>query len=91
MHRDVVASNPAHSVSLAHNEICPVQGFLIPKKVVTVQGHPEFTETIVREVLQLRHETKVLTDEVYQSGMDRVANEHDGVTIAKAFLKFLRE
>jgi GMP synthase-like glutamine amidotransferase len=91
MHRDAVLSNPANSISLAENGACPVQGFVIPGKVITVQGHPEFTEAIMREILHLRRDAGILTEEQFKSGMDRVADEHDGVDIARAFLRFYRE
>ena len=91
MHRDAVFSYPAHAIPLAETAVCAVQGFLIPGRVITVQGHPEFTEEIVREILEMRHGVGILTDEIYKSGMDRVANEHDGVDIARAFLRFMRE
>lgn len=91
MHRDAVASLPAGAESLAETEACPVQGFIIPGKVITVQGHPEFTGPIVKEILDSRHEMGILSDEIYKDGVDRVYNEHDGVAIAQAFLRFLRE
>lgn len=91
MHRDAVFSYPAGAVPLADTDVCPVQGMLVPGKVITVQGHPEFTEGIVREILESRHDSKIISDELYKSGIDRVANEHDGLTIARAFLKFMRE
>jgi hypothetical protein len=56
-----------------------------------VQGHPEFTGRIVREILESRKGMGILSDEIYQGGIDRVDDEHDGVEIARAFLKFLRE
>ena len=89
MHRDAVASLPAGADSLAETDICAVQGFVIPGKVITVQGHPEFTGPIVKEILDSRHKMGILTDEIYQDGVDRVQNEHDGVPIARAFLRFL--
>jgi len=91
MHRDAIASLPAGAESLAETEICAMQGFLIPGKVITVQGHPEFTEPIVKEILDSRHDMGILSDEVYKDGVDRVADEHDGVAVAQAFLKFMRE
>lgn len=90
MHRDAVFAYPAGAVPLAETDVCPVQGMLIPGKVVTVQGHPEFTEGIVREILEARHAIAIFSDEVYKSGIDRVANDHDGVAIARAFIKFMQ-
>ncbi len=91
MHRDAVLAYPPDAIPLGDTPGCPTQGMLIPGRLVTVQGHPEFTEDIVREILETRHESGVITDEVYQSGIDRVAADHDGVAVAKAFLKFMRE
>lgn len=90
MHRDIVVSNPEGAESLAETDICSTQGFLLPGKAITVQGHPEFTGEIVTEILGLRIETQIVSEEVYKSGMDRVQDEHDGERIARAFLKFMR-
>ncbi len=90
MHRDAVFSYPPDTIPLGKTDVCAVQGMLLPGRAVTVQGHPEFTEGIVREILEMRHDSGVLTDDIYESAIDRVANEHDGVAIAKAFLRFMK-
>ncbi|KAF3767164.1 class I glutamine amidotransferase-like protein [Cryphonectria parasitica EP155] len=90
MHRDIVFGTPEGAEDLAATDVCSQQGYLLPGKAITVQGHPEFTETIVSEILGLRHDTKIFSDDMYQSGMDRVGNEHDGERIARVFLKFMR-
>ncbi|KAJ4300086.1 hypothetical protein N0V88_002755 [Collariella sp. IMI 366227] len=91
MHRDQVFSVPAGAELLASTDKCMNHGFLVPKKVITVQGHPEFTEDIMQEILELRHESGLLTDEVYQSGTERNGDHHDGVFMAQVFVKFLQE
>lgn len=63
----------------------------IPKRLITVQGHPEFTEDMVREILEMRRYGGILGEDVFEDGMRRVANKHDGVAVARAFLRFLRE
>lgn len=88
MHRDAVLELPKDATSLASTTKCPVQGFLLPGRAVTVQGHPEFTGGIVREILDVRHNLGALTDDIYQPGIDVVDSKHDGETIARAFLKF---
>lgn len=89
MHRDSVSSIPAGAEPLAESDVCAVQGLVVPGKAMTVQGHPEFTEAIVRELLEARRTTGVISDELYRSGMARVGDEHDGLSIARAFLAFL--
>ncbi|ERT03391.1 GMP synthase (glutamine-hydrolyzing) [Sporothrix schenckii 1099-18] len=88
MHRDIVVEYPAGAVPLASTDVCAVQGMLLPGRAVTVQGHPEFTGPIVREILEARHAMGVLSDDVYQKGIDVVDDKHDGEAIARAFLKF---
>lgn len=91
MHRDIVDEFPKGSIPLGSNEICEVQGFYSPGRYLTVQGHPEFTNEIISEILFNRHTVGIFTDEVYNEAMKRAPLPHDGVAIAKAFLKFYRE
>ena len=56
-----------------------------------MQGHPEFSKEIVTELLEMRHKQGIFDDEVYEGGISRVGRDHDGVIVAKAFLRFLME
>lgn len=91
MHKDLVYNYPHGVEELGSSGPCKVQGMYIPKRVITVQGHPEFTEEIVKELLEKRREQNIFGDEIYQEAMARVARPHDGVLVAKAFLRFLME
>jgi len=91
MHRDIVFSYPSGVEELAYTDKCAVQGMYVPKRLITVQGHPEFDEDIVRELLVFRHQQKIFDDEVFEDAMKRVGKQQDGVVVAKAFLRFLLE
>ena len=91
MHRDIVTTVPASTEPLGSSPRCAVQGMYAKGKVITVQGHPEFNEEIVRELLESRHGKGIFGDEVYEDGMRRVGRAHDGVLVAMAFLRFLFE
>ncbi|KAL9091179.1 MAG: hypothetical protein Q9159_001596 [Coniocarpon cinnabarinum] len=91
MHQDVVYQYPPHVEHLGHSPRCDVQGMYKKNSLITVQGHPEFNEEIMRELLEARHSQGIFGDDVYKDGMKRVANHHDGVVVASAFLKFLLE
>jgi len=93
MHRDIVSSLPSESglVNLGATETCQIQGMYQPKRLMSVQGHPEFTQEIVEEILDVRRDAGVFTDEDYREFMSRVGNKQDGIVVAKAFLKFLKE
>jgi len=91
MHRDIVYNYPEGVEELAYTEKCAVQGFYIAKRVFAVQGHPEFTEEIVRELLITRHEKGIFDDPTFEDAMGRVDKYQDGVVVSQAFLRFLLE
>ena len=91
MHRDIVTSVPKDAVNLGATDRCDIQGTYCPGRFITVQGHPEFTNDIVTEILTARHAVGIFTDDEYKDMMARVNNEHDGVLVAKAFLRFAAE
>ncbi|PHH88364.1 hypothetical protein CDD83_7636 [Cordyceps sp. RAO-2017] len=91
MHRDIVVDFPPDAIPLGSNDFCSVQGMYSSGRYLTVQGHPEFTNDIISEILFNRHTVGIFTDDVYEDGMRRAANPHDGVAIGKAFLRFMKE
>ncbi|KAI1274303.1 putative class I glutamine amidotransferase [Xylaria sp. FL0933] len=91
MHRDAVLTFPPGVTQLAHTDVCDNQGMYIPGRMISVQGHPEFTEEMVREILDIRKYGGIVTDGIYEDGINRVADKQDGVAVAQAFIRFLRE
>jgi GMP synthase-like glutamine amidotransferase len=91
MHSDAVLTVPEGAHLLGSNAACAIQGLYLPGRYLTVQGHPEFTNDIVSEILTNRHKTGVFPDDVFREGMSRAPAHHDGVAIGRAFLRFLRE
>ena len=91
MHRDIVYEYPEGTESLGHSPRCDVQGMYTKNRLITVQGHPEFNGDLVAELLDNRHERGIFDDAMYKDGMNRVYQEHNGVSVAAAFLRFLLE
>ena len=89
MHRDAVFEYPEGVEQLAHTDKCSVHGMYVARRLITVQGHPEFTAGIVREVLGSRHQMGIFDDGQFEEAMGRVEREHDGVVVGVAFLRFL--
>ncbi|KAI0469595.1 putative class I glutamine amidotransferase [Xylaria cf. heliscus] len=89
MHRDAVLSFPPGVVQLARTSVCANQGMYIPGRMISLQGHPEFTEEMVREILEVRRHGGFASDAVYLGGVSRVGNKHDGVAVAQALIRFL--
>lgn len=91
MHRDVVDDYPDGVEALAYTEKCSVQGMYVPRRLIAVQGHPEFNEEIMRDLLVARHEQGIFDDELFKDGMGRADKYQDGVVVSMAFLRFLLE
>lgn len=87
MHRDLVLELPIGVENLGSTVICKIQGMYAPKRLITVQGHPEFTSEIVREVFKGRR----FAHEMFREMASKMDNNHDGVIVAGAFLRFLKE
>ncbi|KAF2873327.1 class I glutamine amidotransferase-like protein [Massariosphaeria phaeospora] len=91
MHQDIVFECPEGAENLGASPRCLVQGMYKKGKYISVQGHPEFNETIVSILVEMRQEQGVFPDELARDALDRVGNHHDGVAVASAFLRFLLE
>lgn len=91
MHRDIVFESPEGVEDLMYTDKCKVHSMYIAKRLITVQGHPEFNEEIMREILKARHASGLFGKEMYEDTTSRVDRYHDGVLIAQAFLRFLLE
>ncbi|CAG8274944.1 unnamed protein product [Penicillium olsonii] len=91
MHQDIVFSVPPNVISLGSSPRCEVQGMYAARRFITVQGHSEYNEAIVKEIVNIRTRAGVFKAEFAQDALDRAGKDHDGLGIATVFLKFLLE
>lgn len=91
MHKDIVFEYPKGVENLAYTSKCDVHAMYVPRRLITIQGHPEFTGDIMREILTTRHKLGVFDKETYDEMMGRVDKYQDGVVVSQAFLRFLLE
>jgi GMP synthase-like glutamine amidotransferase len=91
MHRDCVFYYPEGVEELGSSPVCKVQGMYSPKRLMTVQGHPEFNKDIMREIVDTRHATGIFDDKAYTEHGKKVDLPHDGLIVSQAFLRFLTE
>lgn len=89
MHKDIVFEFPEGVEDLGSSPRCQVQGMFAKGRLISVQGHPEFTEPIVSELLTARHDQGIFDDAAFEDGMARVGKPHDGIAVSSAFLRFL--
>lgn len=89
MHRDIAHEVPEGCVNLGSTPICEIQGLYMPGRILTVQGHPEYDEFVMTNLLEARHKTGIFNDEIFQGGMSRAGLSHDGLVFAEAVWRFI--
>lgn len=91
MHKDIVYTLPPDVELLGSTSLCHIHGMYRKGRLISVQGHPEFTKDIVTEIVETRHSLGVFDDATASDALARVGKHHDGVVVAQAFLRFLLE
>ncbi|KAJ5656493.1 hypothetical protein N7507_008443 [Penicillium longicatenatum] len=90
-HKDVVLSCPPGVTVLGSTPHCEVQVLYAPRRLLTVQGHPEYNEEALVEIISHMARKGTLDERQAQEALSRAGKEHDGVAIGAAFLRFLLE
>lgn len=102
MHRDHVPGLPPNFHLLGSTAISMNQGmvrFSTTEKpltlaledinIFTVQGHPEFTESIVSAIVDVRAKSGVIDAKIAEEAIRRKDDRNDGCVIGKAIWKIL--
>lgn len=87
-HQDQVIDLPDGAEIVAGDDFCPFAGFAIDDRIFTLQGHPEFDEGYVHELLAIRGSD--MDDTVRQTASDSLSLGHDGLLAGEWMLRFLK-
>ncbi|CCG83656.1 putative Class I glutamine amidotransferase [Taphrina deformans PYCC 5710] len=91
MHSDCVTKAPEGCKVWASSEHTEIQGLYIPNRLFTTQGHLGFDEQMVNANLDARVEKDLMEKEEAEEAKETSHHEHDGLTVAKAILRFIKE
>jgi len=89
LNRDMVLQSPSGVEILAYTSKTDIHSMYAAGKLITIQGHPEFTEEMSREILQLRRDAGIVDKDTFDDAFPRLSNPSNGIWVAKAFLDFL--
>lgn len=87
-HQDQVVALPPQATLLAGSEFCPYGMYQIADRVLTFQGHPEFSREYDRALMDRRKE--ILGEAVYNAGVESLKLPIDSLRVASWMLAFLR-
>ena len=86
-HRDQVVRLPDGAELFAASARCPHAGFVIDNRVLTFQGHPEFTKPYAADLMRLRE--AVLGPAVFGAGMASLEDATDAGLVARWILNWV--
>ena len=87
-HQDQVMALPDNAQLIAANPFCPNASFAIANHVLTFQGHPEFTKSYSKQLMNLRRER--IGNENVERGIASLIDETDHITVTRWILNFAR-
>ncbi|MGE0622956.1 MAG: amidotransferase [Pseudomonadales bacterium] len=86
-HKDQVVEMPEGAKLIATSDFCPVGGFVMGDRVMTLQGHPEFQRAYSRDLMTMRRE--ILGESVFNAGMASLDKETDEDRVGRWIVDFL--
>jgi GMP synthase-like glutamine amidotransferase len=89
IHRDQVLKLPENAVLLASSENTPIEMFSVNDNVLCVQGHPEFDEKLVEELIRSRADSGVIPQDVAVDALASLKNGTDNDSIRTLLQSFI--
>eukprot|EP01083_Nonionella_stella_P032495 88954_1 len=90
LHHDQVLDLPPTSKVLASYEGCPVAMYSVGTNVLCLQGHPEFDSRLLKDILRIRMDDKIIPKSVGDPGvksLDESPQQEKLFQICRTFLK----
>lgn len=86
-HHDQVIALPYNAVLVSQSNFCPIESFRIGKQVLTLQGHPEFTNVFIRHwIKDCAQDEPATVKEMALVSLDTMENQ--GIAVARGLLRF---
>jgi GMP synthase-like glutamine amidotransferase len=86
-HKDQVSQLPQGAELIAASDFCPLAGFVLGERAMTLQGHPEFSKSYAAALMNKRRE--LLGETVYSEGIESLQRPTDGNVVGHWMLNFL--
>ena len=87
-HKDQVLELPEGAEVFASSDFCPVSGFTMGERVLTIQGHPELSAEYSQALMGVRRQ--LLGEQVYLAGLDSLRQDTDEALFTLWMIAFIR-
>jgi GMP synthase-like glutamine amidotransferase len=79
---------PEGAEVFASSDFCPVSGFTMGERVLTIQGHPELSAEYSQALMGVRRQ--LLGEQVYQAGVESLRQDTDEALFTRWMIAFIR-
>lgn len=87
-HQDIVFSVPPGLKNIASSDSCNIQG-LIGDKILTFQGHPEFSLSFSQELLLQKYKANIISKEDLDKAEKSLGGVNDGLKVGRVIVNFI--
>jgi GMP synthase-like glutamine amidotransferase len=91
IHMDHVVEAPPEAQVFAKTEKTPIQAYAISDRVLCLQGHPEFNNEIVRDLVRIRARAGIIDDRDAIEMLNSMAQQPERVGWVQFINRFLRD
>jgi hypothetical protein len=89
-HQDQVVELPENSKVIASGASCANAALVFGDHALTIQGHPEFSNAVVRDYLELRRDLPEYPDDVMAAAWQNLSMPNDNAKIAELIAGFFK-
>ncbi len=91
MHEDQVVVKPPRAAVIASSAFCPWAGLAYEDAALSFQGHPEFDNAFVAELIRLRTASGTIPPEVAEPALAQIDLENDRDQVGRLIVAFFRK
>lgn len=89
VHQDQVIKVPPAANIYSSSQHCAIEGFYIGNKVLTHQGHPEFSTDFLEQLLDVKQSEYHFSNTVYKSAKNSLCKNNNGIIFGQWLYNFL--
>ncbi len=90
-HQDQVMDLPADARVIASNDFCQFAGLVYGDRAYTIQPHPEFTNPIMAEYVELRRDPAIYDDAMMGRAIANAATPNNADVLARDIAAFFQQ
>ena len=89
IHQDQVTAPPAGATVFAGDDFCPVAAYHVGDRILSFQGHPEFTPEVVDAIMEFREES--MGAEMVEKALATIKGRNNAGAVAATIVRFIEE